>query len=90
MSEDSMLICLIAFVLGFLVARMTSGNGLIEGRELMYADDGSGRRVSCQAGSSMFTPCHEFYEQTSDATDAPRYKCIAHGWNNSCETGDRM
>ena len=31
MSEDSMLICLIAFVLGYLVARMMRGNGLSVG-----------------------------------------------------------
>ena len=31
MSGDSMLMCLIAFVLGYLVARMTSGNGLSVG-----------------------------------------------------------
>ena len=30
MKEDSMLMCLICFVLGFLVARMMRGNGLIE------------------------------------------------------------
>ena len=33
MSEDSMLMCFIAFVLGYLVARMTSGNGLSVGGE---------------------------------------------------------
>ena len=31
MSEDSILKCLIAFVLGFLVARMMRGNGLMIG-----------------------------------------------------------
>ena len=31
MSEDSMLKCLIAFVLGYLVARMMRGNGLSVG-----------------------------------------------------------
>ena len=28
MSEDSMVMCLIAFVIGYLVSRMTRGNGL--------------------------------------------------------------
>ena len=31
MKEDSMLMCLIAFVLGYLVARMMRGNGLMVG-----------------------------------------------------------
>ena len=31
MSEDSMLMCLIAFVLGYLVSRMMRGNGLSVG-----------------------------------------------------------
>ena len=30
MTEDSMLMCLIAFVLGFLVARMMRGNGFTD------------------------------------------------------------
>ena len=33
MSEDSMLMCLIAFVLGFLVARMLRGDGLNVGAQ---------------------------------------------------------
>ena len=41
MSEDSMLMCLIAFVLGFLVARMTRGNGLNVGGDI-YPDSSCG------------------------------------------------
>ena len=37
MKEDSMLMCLIAFVLGFLVQRMMRGNGLSVGGK--YNDD---------------------------------------------------
>jgi hypothetical protein len=36
MSEDDMLKCLIAFVLGFLVAHMIRGNGLMVGCPLTH------------------------------------------------------
>ena len=38
MSEDSMLKCLIAFVLGYLVARMMRGNGLSVGGQANNCD----------------------------------------------------
>ena len=44
MSEDSMLMCLIAFVLGFLVARMMRGNGLMVG--------GQGQLIHCPGGQN--------------------------------------
>ena len=40
MSEDSMLKCLIAFVLGYLVARMMRGNGLSVGGEILTMGHG--------------------------------------------------
>ena len=48
MSQDSMLMCLIAFVLGFLVARMTSGNGLMVG--------GQGQLIHCPGGQDDCRP----------------------------------
>ena len=88
MSQDSMLMCLIFFVLGFLVSRMMRGNGLSVGcRSIMERD---GRAVSCKDGSSMFTPCDDFYEQSFEQGKSVRYKCKAHGAFVGCERGDPM
>ena len=49
MSEDSMLMCLIAFVLGFLVSRMMRGNGLsIGGLDIHTILKGCAISSNCQ------------------------------------------
>ena len=41
MKEDELLMCLIAFVLGYLVQRMMRGNGLSVGGDANNSDDGT-------------------------------------------------
>jgi hypothetical protein len=72
MSEDSMLMYLIFFVLGFLVARMTSGNGLSVGgdvlgelRELREFDD--------------FKPCIHKTTESDCKSSTMKGRCF---WNN--------
>ena len=88
MSEDSMLMCLICFVLGYLFSRMMRGNGLsVGGRTIM---ERGGKAVSCRDGSNIFTDCDDYYEETSFAPGkAVRKKCKKRGhWTQGCEAGD--
>jgi hypothetical protein len=64
MSEDSILKCLVAFVLGFLVARMMRGNGLsVGGRNNRLTDqsckndDDECQDISCNDGWEKVQTC---------------------------------
>jgi hypothetical protein len=72
MDEDSMLMCLIAFIIGFLVARMMRGDGLTVGATDCTCNNGIGYTVGqltdeeievtyCANGRQMCKSCNDGY-----------------------------
>ena len=59
MSEDLLLKCLIAFVLGYLVARMMRGNGMSVGAAETWSRDLTGSAGATQCDYSTNTCCNE-------------------------------
>jgi len=79
MTEDSMLMCLIAFVLGYLVSRMMRGNGLsVGGRNNRLTgqsckNDDDCQEISCNEGWEKLQSCER-------PCDGNKKKCMC-----SCE-----
>jgi hypothetical protein len=78
MSEDDMLKCLIAFVLGFLVAHMIRGNGLSVGG-VTITDPHCGE----EPGKYNINNCLGGYDNNCNGDN--RY-CTVHGW---CAEGNK-
>jgi hypothetical protein len=84
MSEDSMLKCLIAFVLGYLVAHMMRGNGLMVG----------GQNVTCNFDENKWKDsCIDYNKEESnppkickDQMSMMKKQCINNigGFGNKC------
>lgn len=63
MKEDSMLMCLIAFVLGYLVARMMRGNGLnVGGEEIKCIINNNNVEKLCEKNNLSNTECEDIYD----------------------------
>ena len=63
MKEDSMLMCLIAFVLGYLVARMMRGNGLsVGGEEIKCIINNNNVKKLCKKNNLSNEECGDIYD----------------------------
>ena len=82
MKEDSMLMCLIAFVLGYLVARMMRGNGLMVGGQANKCDFHKGKWIDSCINEEINTECdvkanekkQECVKESMDSMDSEKMK----------------
>ena len=102
MSEDSMLMCLICFVLGFIVSRMMRGNGLSVGGDVPRVncsgrlpmtengDSTGSTTVSCRKGSTWWSPCDKLYHLVSTEPGKVVKKACKErrGLAQGCDDGD--
>ena len=95
MSDDEILKCVIAFILGWLASRMM-GNGFSVG--VVIPDCTGDKTLVKMADTDADVPAHcsevpireeckDYYEQTGGPY-TQKSQCVSQGWYKSCNTGD--